>query len=98
MCAAAKRMPVWSTPPDAREAGDSVRVAATIDEALHEPIVYVGVVLTSGQTEPARRFLDFCQSPAGRGIFARRGFTPAATQPNDSAAAGASTQPGGAAR
>ncbi len=61
---------------DARAAAGKVRVLATIDPALHDPIHYdAAVVAGSKNAAAARAFLDYLRSPAGRAVFARYGFS-----------------------
>ena len=60
---------------DARNS-ESVRVAATVPESAHEPIVYpAAVVKTSANPEAARTFVEFLGSPEARAIFTRNGYT-----------------------
>jgi molybdate transport system substrate-binding protein len=74
---------------DAREAGGKVRVVATAAPGTHEPIVYLGVVLTATKRPAAaKRFLDYLGSAKARAALRARGFV----VPADEAAA---TRPGG---
>ena len=60
---------------DARAAAGKVRVLATIDPALHDPIRYdAAVVAGSNNAAAARAFLDYLKSPAGQAAFGRYGF------------------------
>lgn len=62
---------VYST--DAKQAGNKVRVVEEI--ALKTPALYPIAVLSASKNQAAaKRFTDFAQSPAGRGILAKYGF------------------------
>lgn len=51
-----------------------VTVAFVFPEATHPPIVYPAAALSDAPAE-ARAFLDWCQGPEARAIFAAAGFT-----------------------
>jgi molybdate transport system substrate-binding protein len=55
-----------------------VKVVATADEKLHDPIIYPAVVIRreKGNAAGAKRFLDHLQSDAARQILRTRGFAP----------------------
>jgi molybdate transport system substrate-binding protein len=55
-----------------------VKVVATADERLHDPIIYPAVVIRreKGNAAGAKRFLDHLQSDAARQILRTRGFAP----------------------
>jgi molybdate transport system substrate-binding protein len=55
-----------------------VKVVATADESLHDPIVYPAVVIqrNKGNAAGAKRFLEHLQSDAARQILRNRGFAP----------------------
>jgi molybdate transport system substrate-binding protein len=61
---------------DAKAAGDDkVRVVATADPEMHDPIVYPAAVVTkSGKRQAAARFLDFLGGDTARQILEDRGF------------------------
>lgn len=60
---------------DAQEAGDAVRVVATIDPALHAPIVYPGAVVKASAHHPdAQRFLDYVAGDKAQAALTNRGF------------------------
>ncbi len=64
---------VYST--DAMAAGAKVRVAATADASMHDPIVYpAAVIKQSAHAEAARRFLDYLSSAPARKVFSAHGF------------------------
>lgn len=66
---------------DAKESGNKVRVVATADAKLHEPIVYPGIVLTaSKKQDAAKRFLDYLTKPAAQDVFTSKGFQAVAEQ------------------
>jgi molybdate transport system substrate-binding protein len=65
---------VYST--DARESGNKVKVVATADATLHQPIEYpAAVVKASGKPEAAKRFLDYLASPKARDVLSGKGFS-----------------------
>ncbi len=68
---------------DAKIAGDKVRIAATIDPATHEPIVYPAILIKSAKNQPAaQKFLDYLASEKGQSIFKQFGFeSPSADHP-----------------
>jgi len=60
---------------DVAAAAGKVRVAATADPSLHDPIVYPAVVLThNSDPAAARDFLDYLSSPESRKALAAAGF------------------------
>ncbi len=62
---------------DAKIAGDKVRVAATVDSAEHEPIVYpAAIVKASKKAGAAKKFLDFLLSEKGQAALKEFGFSP----------------------
>lgn len=62
---------------DAKIAGDKVRVAATVDSAEHEPIVYpAAIVKASKKAVAAKKFLDFLLSEKGQAALKEFGFSP----------------------
>ncbi len=64
---------------DARQAGPKVKVVATADVSLHEPVVNPAVVIkSSGKKSLAIRFLDYVLSDKGQSVLAAHGFTRAA--------------------
>ena len=64
---------VYST--DAKIAGDKVRVALTVAEELHDPIIYpMAVIKDTKQPEAARRFAEFARSAEAREILQKYGF------------------------
>jgi len=63
---------------DAATAGEDVKVVATAEQSLHDPIVYPAVLITkSKHREAAERFLKHLQTNAAQAILRRRGFTAA---------------------
>jgi len=69
---------------DAAAAADAVKIAAVADEATHDPILYPAVIIKSGKTAAAAKFLQYLRSEKSQAIFAAHGFTappaaPAAT-------------------
>jgi molybdate transport system substrate-binding protein len=64
---------------DARDAGEAVRVVATIDAALHEPIVYSAALVTGApRAEAGRRLLRYLQSEPAQRALKDKGFDPPA--------------------
>ncbi|MBC8105968.1 MAG: molybdate ABC transporter substrate-binding protein [Anaerolineae bacterium] len=62
-------------------ANTKVKVVATADESLHDPIVYPAVVIKNGANATAAgEFLKFLQSERAQKIFEGNGFPPT-TQP-----------------
>jgi molybdate transport system substrate-binding protein len=59
---------------DAKEAGDQVKVALTVDDATHEPIVYPAVIVKSGNHDEAEKFMDYLRGDKARAVFAKHGF------------------------
>lgn len=60
---------------DAKQAGDAVKVVATADPSLHEPIVYPAVILKKGTNQDvAARFLEYLRSDKARAVFREHGF------------------------
>jgi molybdate transport system substrate-binding protein len=51
-----------------------VMIAGTFPASSHAPITYPFAVVRKGDTPAARALLAFCESAAGRTIFARHGF------------------------
>lgn len=51
-----------------------VKVVGTFPAASHPPIAYPFAITKGGNTKPARAFLAFLESRAGRAIFASQGF------------------------
>jgi molybdate transport system substrate-binding protein len=63
---------------DACSAGDTVQVVETIDESLHDPVLYVAAtVKDSPNPTAAARLLAFLKSPPAQQVLARHGFGPA---------------------
>ena len=61
---------------DAIQAGSKVRVAATADASLHQPIIYPAAVITKApHAVAARAFLDYLWGQPARQEFQARGFT-----------------------
>ncbi len=55
-----------------------VRIALTVPESLHSPIVYPAARVADGPApSEAQRFLDHLSEPSARSLFARAGFEPA---------------------
>lgn len=52
-----------------------VKIVATFPADSHPPILYPAALVAGHETSEARAFLDFLESPDGRAIFARYGFT-----------------------
>jgi molybdate transport system substrate-binding protein len=74
---------------DALRAGQSVKVAAAVDESQHDPIRYTAsIVTTSPRPEAARRLIEQLVSDHAATTFARHGFVPAGIVP------AATSQPG----
>jgi molybdate transport system substrate-binding protein len=67
---------------DAIESGDKVRVVATADPKLHEPIVYPGVVVSATKKAgPAARFLNSLSGAEAAKVLRSKGFVmPAPSQ------------------
>lgn len=69
---------------DAKTAGDSVKICATAQSDLHNPIVYPAVVVkTSDTPDLARLFIDMLGDETSRSVFASHGFSAATTQPSE---------------
>ena len=69
---------------DALEAGPKVRVVATADPSLHDPIEYpAALVRASSKQEAARHFLEYLMTEPAQTVLSAKGFArPApATQP-----------------
>lgn len=80
---------VYST--DAKQSGDKVKVVATADAALHDPIVYPAVIVRNSRNKAeAQKFLDFLAGDKGKAILATYGFT------DGTAPAGPTTAPAAA--
>ncbi|HHW39754.1 MAG TPA: molybdate ABC transporter substrate-binding protein [Syntrophomonadaceae bacterium] len=57
--------------------GKNIRVALTVPDNLHKPIVYPAAVLKNArQKEAARKFLNYLASPEGMRVFEEYGFKP----------------------
>jgi molybdate transport system substrate-binding protein len=54
---------------------NKVRVIAVFPEDSHPPIVYPIALVTSGESAPAQKFIDFLRAPEARKIFDDSGFT-----------------------
>ncbi len=55
---------------------DSARVFSMVDASLHEPLSQsVAIVSRSSRQDAARAFVTYLQSPAGRAVMERYGFT-----------------------
>lgn len=69
---------VYST--DALQSGEKVRVAARVDPAMHEPIVYPAVLVKSSrQAAQAKRFVEYLLSDKAQSVLRSHGFvSPAA--------------------
>lgn len=66
---------------DAMLSGSKVKVVATADESLHDPIVYPAVAIPkSANAAAASEFLKFLQGERGQKALQSKGFLPA-TQP-----------------
>lgn len=62
---------------DARISGDKVKVAFTVNESDHDPIVYPAVIVTaSKKQEAAAKFLTYLQSADAQTKLQSFGFTP----------------------
>jgi molybdate transport system substrate-binding protein len=62
---------------DAKLAGDKVQIAAVIDSAAHDPIVYPAVIVhASPKRSAAARFLDYILSKRGQACLKAFGFAP----------------------
>ncbi len=61
---------------DARQSGDQVRIITQADAALHKPVVYPSVVVSSSEkAESARRFQTYlAESQAARAVLVNKGF------------------------
>jgi len=60
---------------DAKIAGDRVRVAFTVPEWLHAPIVYpIALVKDSKRPDAARQFIELVRGAEGREILKKHGF------------------------
>jgi len=60
---------------DAKQAGKEVRIVATIDAKLHDPIVYpAAIVQASTRAAAASEFLDFLATPVARSVLQKHGF------------------------
>ncbi|MGD1277640.1 MAG: molybdate ABC transporter substrate-binding protein [Tepidisphaeraceae bacterium] len=66
---------------DAAAAADAVKIAAVADEATHDPILYPAVIIKSGKTAAAAKFLQYLKSEKAQAIFAAHGFTAPAAAP-----------------
>lgn len=53
---------------------DRVRIAATFPADSHPPIVYPAALVSGGQDDAARAFLDFLQTEQAAAVFRRHGF------------------------
>lgn len=76
---------------DAQAAGDKVRLVATVDAALHDPIVYPAVILRrSRDQQTARELIDALLADPAQRVLRRHGFAApesAASQPATNPAA-----------
>lgn len=62
---------------DAIESGNKVKVAATADAKLHDPIVYPAAVIKgSKRADAARKFMEYLGTEKARKILDARGFEP----------------------
>ena len=60
---------------DAQTAKEYVKIAATIDENSHSPILYpIAVVKDSKNSQAAKEFIDFVMSAEGQQILQKYGF------------------------
>ena len=59
---------------DAKAAGELVKVALTVDDSTHEPIVYPAVIVKAGKHAEAEQFLEYLQSDKARDVFVKHGF------------------------
>jgi len=76
---------------DALESGDKVKVVATADGSLYDPIRYPAVVVTaSAKRDAAARFVRHLEGRDAQAVLASRGFAP---PPPTGAAAAATTAP-----
>jgi len=66
---------------DAAAAGPAVHRVAELPATLHDPILYVGAAIATGNAQAAAAFLDWLGGPEGRALLARHGFTPPAATP-----------------
>lgn len=66
---------------DARQSGDKVKIVATADETLHEPIVYPGVTVSaSRKPEAGKRFLEYLTGGKAQATLKSKGFFGAASK------------------
>lgn len=72
---------------DAVASDDKVRVAATADPSLHQPIEYVAVIVKASRNRAAaERFLGLLSTKRAKEKFEGHGFTPATQPATDDAA------------
>lgn len=63
---------------DAQTAGDAVKVVETIDDSLHDPVLYVAAAVKNGPNPDAgARLLALLKSEPALRAFAKHGFGPA---------------------
>jgi molybdate transport system substrate-binding protein len=60
---------------DATAAGNAVRVAISLDDSMHDPIVYPAVIVKSGNQLQARQFLKYLGGDKAEQVFLSHGFT-----------------------
>lgn len=61
---------------DAKQSGEKVKVAATIDPTLHEPIVYPAIIVKGSKNQAGTgKFLEYLASAKGQTILMSFGFT-----------------------
>ncbi len=51
-----------------------VKVLGTFDESLHDTVIYPVALIAGKDTPAAKQFVDYLQSPEGKGVFAKYGF------------------------
>jgi molybdate transport system substrate-binding protein len=72
---------------DAREAGEKVKIVAKADPDWHQPIEYVGAVVTgSANADAAKKFLQYLQADSAQQILEARGFARPQSNPTTSPA------------
>lgn len=58
------------------QTSDKVKIMAIADDALHDPIIYPGAVVSeSNQQDAATQFLEFLTTREAQAIFKKHGFT-----------------------
>lgn len=67
---------------DVKQVGDKVKLIASADANLHEPIEYPAVIIRGSANEAeARQFADYLRKPTAQTILSDRGFLISTTQP-----------------